>query len=335
MMSKTERKQITILRILKEADRSLDSSRICRQLQATGIEASERTVRYYLLGMDKKGFTENHGKRGRLITQAGLRELETADVFEKVGFLSAKIDRMIYIMDFDLKKRKGRVIINISLIDKESLRLAIPRIISVYHAQYSMGKLVTLYGAGEKVGEIVIPDNMVGIGTVCSVTLDGVLLANGVPTHSRFGGLLELRDGEPFRFVEIINYDGTSMDPLEIFIRSGMTDYLGAAESRNGRIGVGFREAPAESRDRIIDLGCKLEDSGLGAFMTIGWPGQPLIGVPVSEGRVGFVVIGGLTPPAILEEIGIKVNSRALAGLADYEDLFPYWELNERIHALS
>lgn len=335
MISKTEKKQMTILRILRDAERPLDSSKIGRQMQATGIEVSERTVRYYLLEMDKKGFTQNQGKRGRIITPAGLRELESADVYVEVGFLSAKIDRMVYIMDFDLKKRTGKVIINITLIDRASLQRAVPSIISVYHAKYSMGSLIALFKPGESVGEIVIPPDKIGIGTVCSVTLNGVLLAHGIPTFSRFGGLLELRNGEPYRFAQIINYDGTSIDPLEIFIRSGMTNYLGATDSQNGMIGVGFREAPPESRDQIIDLGCQLEESGLGAFMTIGWPGQQLLGIAVNEGRIGFVVIGGLTPPAIMQELGIKSYSSALAGLTDYENLFPYWELNERILALE
>jgi repressor of nif and glnA expression len=172
---------------------------------------------------------------------------------------------------------------------------------------------------------------MIGIGTVCSITLNGVLLANGIPTNSRFGGLLELRDKKPTRFVEIIHYEGTTLDPLEVFIRSGMTDYSGAVESGNGKIGASFREVPAESRDRVIELAKKLEKVGLGGFHTIGWPGRPLLEVPVSEGRVGAIVIGGLNPVAILEEKGIRVHSRALAGLAAYERLFPYQELDQRI----
>jgi repressor of nif and glnA expression len=51
----------------------------------------------------------------------------------------------------------------------------------------------------------------------------------------------------------------------------------------------------------------------------------------VIEGRVGAIVIGGLNPVAILEEQNIKVQSRALAGMVDYERLFPYHEMEERI----
>jgi len=334
MSDKTERKRLSILRVLQESGKPIGSSKITEQLQAAGQDVSERTVRYYLLGMDQEGLTENLGKRGRRVTELGLRELETARVFEKVGFLAARIDQITYGMDFDLDKKTGKVIVNISFLDKRLIRQAAPMMARVFDAGYSMGNLIGLFPPGKKIGEMTVPEGMVGIGTVCSITLNGALLSRGVPTHSRFGGLLELRDHEPTRFVEIITYEGTSVDPLEVFIRSGMTDYVGATANGNGRIGAGFREFPADARDKVIDLAEKLEKVGLGGFMTIGWPGQPLLEVPVSEGRVGAIVIGGLNPTAILEEQHIHVQSRALAGLCDFNELFHYREMDEHIRRM-
>jgi hypothetical protein len=169
------------------------------------------------------------------------------------------------------------------------------------------------------------------VGTVCSITLNGVLLKHGIPTISRFGGLLELQDKKPVRFVEVIMYDGTSIDPLEIFIRSGMTNYLGAIKTGNGRIGASFREFPAESRDLVEHLAERLKRIGLGGLMKIGKQGQALLDIPVNEGRVGAVVIGGLNPVSILEETGIRAYSRALAGLIDFSRLFRYEEMTGRI----
>jgi repressor of nif and glnA expression len=217
------------------------------------------------------------------------------------------------------------------MVEKSQLKSAAPLIKRVFAAGYAMGRLMALLPPGERVGEDVVPEGMVGIGTVCSITLNGVLLAHGIPTYSRFGGLLELQDYKPTRFVQYIHYSGTTLDPLEIFIRSGMTDYLGATKNGNGRIGASFREVPAESRDHVIELAHQLEKVGLGGFMSIGWPGQPLLEIPVNQGQVGAVVIGGLNPAAILEEKGIKSHSRALAALADYQTFFPYEELDERV----
>ena len=88
-----------------------------------------------------------------------------------------------------------------------------------------MGKLMILIGHGETIGILTIPHDKIGFFTVCSITINDILLKHGIPMTSRFGGLLKLKDEKAFRFLEMINYDGTSFDPLEVFIRSGMTDY--------------------------------------------------------------------------------------------------------------
>src|SRR3989339_1504371 len=138
----------------------------------------------------------------------GLLELESARVFDKVGFLTAKIDQLTYRMSFDLHKRSGTVITNISFIKIAQLAEVASQFCRVFSAGYSMGELMAIFEPGERAGGIVIPEDMIGLGTVCSITLNGVLLAHGIPAHSSFGGLLELRGGKPTRFVEIIRYDG-------------------------------------------------------------------------------------------------------------------------------
>ena len=335
MKEKTEKKRLAILRLLYNADKPLGSPEITERLLAAGYDISERTVRFHLLAMDKAGFTESLGRKGRQITERGKKELATARIFEKVGFLAAKIDQMTYRMNFDLTTKEGTVVINISIIEKAQLKRTVPLVSQVFEAGYAMGKLMTLIPHGEHINEISVPYGMVGIGTICSITLNGVLLHHGIPTNSRFGGLLELQDKKPLRFAEIINYDGTSLDPLEIFIRSGMTDCTGATKTGNGLIGASFREVPGDSRDQVVELAKRLEKVGLGGFMIIGWPGQPVLEIPVNEGQIGAVVIGGLNPVAILEEKGIRVNSRALAGLTDYKNLFHYKEFDSRVSEID
>ena len=334
MSEKVKKKQLAILRVLANAEKPLSSARITEQLQGVGHEVSERTVRLYLADLDGEGLTEGLGRRGRRITEAGIDELSAARAYEKVGLLGAKIDKMTYGMDFDLTRRKGTVVINTSLIDRTHFEKAMPMVKRVFAAGYAMGTLMRLFAPGERIGAGTVPDDMVGVGTVCSITLNGVLLSHGIPVTSKFGGLLELRNAEPTRFVEIIHYEGTTLDPLEVFIRAGMTDYLGATQTGNGRIGAGLREVPAESRSRVIDLARRLDGAGLGGFMKIGLPGQQLLEIPVNEERVAVIVIGGLNPMAILEESGIPVRLRALDALAEYKTLFHFEELDDRFRQL-
>ncbi len=331
MVERARKKELMILDVLKNSRVPLSSGRIAEELLLLGHEVSERTVRLYLQGMSQDGLTASNGKRGHQITEFGLNELDSSKVFEKVGFLSAKIDRMTYQMNFDLNTTSGTVVINVTLVEPGQLKKNIPYINKVYADGYAMGSLITFLGPGENLGHISVPEGMIGVGTVCSITLNGVLLKHGIPTVSRFGGLLELRDKKPVRFVEIIMYDGTSIDPLEVFIRSGMTNYMGAIQTGDGKIGASFREFPAESRDTVDHLAEKLKRVGLGGLVRIGMPGQSLLDIPVSEGRVGAIVIGGLNPVSIFEETGVRAYSRALAGLIDFSRLFRYEEMAARI----
>lgn len=331
MATKKGKKELTILRVLRNAGTPLTSSSIAAEMTSLGYEISERTVRHYLQAMDLEGLTGNGARKGHEITERGLRELESTKIIERVGLLSAKIDQMTYRMNFDLNTTSGTVVINVTIVDPRQLAPCIPSISKVYRDGYAMGHFITFLGPGESAGHTTVPEGMIGVGTVCSITLNGVLLKHGIPTVSRFGGLLEIENAVPQRFVEIIMYDGTSIDPLEVFIRSGMTDYMGAIETGAGRIGASFREFPAESRDLVRQLGEKLARIGLGGLVRIGQPGQALLEIPVSEGRVGAIVIGGLNPVSILEETGVRAYSRALAGLIDFSKLFRYEEMESRI----
>ncbi len=327
MNDSIEKKRLAILKTLSRANAPVISQKITEDLLGQGYDISERTVRFHLLSLDKDGLTVDMGKSGRKITEKGITELSKARVFEKIGFLAARIDQLTYLMHFDLEKLEGTVIVNVSLIKRENLAEACPLMCKVFDAGYAMGRLITLFAPNEQLGDTKIPEDYVGVGTVCSITINGVFLAHGIPTNSRFGGLLEIEKHEPTRFVAVINYDGTTLDPLEIFVKSHMTNYRGATSNGNGLIGASLREMPAAGRDRVLELAKELDAAGLGAVMRIGWPGQSILEVPINEGRIGAIVIGGLNPVAILEESGMNILSHTLAGFVDYKRLFHYKEL--------
>lgn len=335
MKERIEKKRLAILRILKESEKPISSQKIVELLNEIGQEISERTVRFHLKDMDADGLTEYVERRGRRITNKGLSEVSKARVVDKVGLINSKIDYFSYKMSFDLTKRAGTVVINISFIPIKDIEKSIIILNHAFENGFSMGNLIGLYFPGDLAGQEIIPEGYFGIGTVCSFTLNGVLTGRGIPVNSIFGGLLEIDNGKPSRFVEIIKYDGTSIDPLEIFIKSGMTDASGAAATGRGRIGANFLEAPGAAREEIISIGEKMRLAGLGTFLTLGWPGHSVLQVPINWGRLGGIVIGGLNPIAILEESGIDVISKAVSGLVEYSTLFSISELNKRYNKLD
>ncbi len=326
-MEKTQRHRSEILQVLGKATAPATSARIARELERAGYQLSERTVRLYLSQLDEDGLTLSRGRRGHVISDRGLAELRTTPSVATIAFLSAKIDQMTFNMSFDLATRTGTVVVNLTLVDPEELAACADEICEVFAKGFAMGTRVALLAPGETLGSLAIPADRVGFCTVCSITMNGVLLKHGVPTNSRFGGLLELCDGRPVRFVEAIVYEGTTIDPLEVFSRSRMTNYRGALRTGNGLIGASFRELPADSRELVLNMNDRLIAVGLGGLLEIGWPGQSLLGQNVTHGRLGVVIAGGLNPMAIMDELGHRVESRALAGLLDYHRLFPYDEL--------
>lgn len=320
------RKMLAILRVLSRGDTPLGARAIGRELEKLGIELSERQVRYHLQFMDERGLTEAVGNAGRVLTDLGRHELDAAQVAEKVGFVAARIDRLAYSTTFDPATGEGDVILNVSLLKAEDLPEALSYAKVAVDVGLSMSGMAVVAQEGEVLGEIV-PEGMVAVGTVCSVTLNGVLLHHYIPVSSVYGGLLQVRDGRPLRFVELVSYSGSSIDPLHIFIASGLTSSWQAATAGEGMVGAGFREIPAVAVHDALELIEQLKDYDLNGVLAVGAPGQPLLELPVGMDRVGLVVVGGLTPMAAASERGIKIEQHAMSTTCPYSRLTPIDEL--------
>lgn len=335
MSERVERKRLLMMKILRESGAPLSSQKIQEQLVSRGMDISERTVRFHLQALDAKGFTGYKEKKGRFLTPRGLMELSKAHVYDRVGFLSSKIDDMTYQMSFNPETAEGSVLVNMSLVNKKYRDEVGTLIPPVFASGLAHGSLMALVDEGEQVGDSIIPEGMVGLGTVCSITYNGALLQAGIPVTSVFGGLLEIHDRAPDRFTAVIRYDGTSLDPLEIYITSRMTSTGDAARDGNGQVGASFREIPASAREHAIDTDSRFTARGLGGFLKLGYPSQSLLDIPVGDGRMGFIVAGGLNATAPLVEEGIPIESKALSGLVPYSSLFFYEELPARLSRLK
>ena len=326
MDERSQRKMLDVLRVLSESDRPLGGARIAQALALGGREMSQRTIRYYLHLSDQQELTKPVGKRGRVLTTKGRRELADAYVVDKVGFVASRIDALTYGMTFRLRQGKGDVVVNLSTLPLEDMHPAAAIMSRVYQAHLSMGQRLLVSGPGRRVGPLEAGPDQCIVATICSASVNGVLLSEGIPTTNRFGGLLQITSGRPTRFLQIINYDGTTLDPLEIFIKGQMTDVSQAVAKGEGVVGAGFREIPAQAAEKARRLSTRMERMGLGGIMLVGRPGQPLLEIPVSPGRVGLVVVGGLNPLAACEEAGMRTLNRAMGTLMPFEDLKPFSE---------
>lgn len=329
MEPEVERKILSILKILSVGKEPLGASLISRQLKKLGIDLSERGVRYHLKIMDERGLTEKFGRQGRMITRKGLEELANALVADRVSLVISKIENLSFLADFDPLTRKGKVILNVSFLpkNKEQLKKSFRLMRDVFKSDFCISDLVTMANSGEKIGELEVPPGKFGFGTVCSVTLHSVIVKSGIPVEARFGGILQVENRQPIRFTELITYEGSSLDPLEIFIRSKMTSVREAARRGSGKILASFREIPAASLAASKDIFKKLKEAGLGGVLAVGRPSQPVLGASVALDRVGVVIAGGLNPLAALSEAHVEAENKAMSTLVEFGELQPFQDL--------
>ncbi|MFA4843563.1 MAG: NrpR regulatory domain-containing protein [Candidatus Margulisiibacteriota bacterium] len=325
-MKEIERRNKMILKLIAEAKTPIGSVELAAKLKEFGLEVPERTVRYYLKSLGDQGLVKIFWKEGRMITSKGREELSNAHVSEKIGLVSSRIESLAYQMDFDIHTRKGRVILNVSLFNAREFKKAIELMKPVFENKLSMGELVLVVEAGEEIGGIIVPPGKVGFGTLCTINLNGILLKHAIPVVSRFGGMLQIEEGRPLRFTDIIDYSGSTLDPHEIFLKSQMTSVNEAIHGA-GKVLAGFREIPAASRDEAEATLRRIEAAGLGTALVLGKSGQTVLGMPVAVERVGLVVAGGLNPVAAAEEAGLETESRALVSLIDHSALINYRDL--------
>ncbi|MCX5806324.1 MAG: NrpR regulatory domain-containing protein [Proteobacteria bacterium] len=314
----------TILRVLDRQQNIMGSTELARELLPHGIELSERTVRHYLKMLDDNGLTFVQGKRGRTITEKGRSELNNSFVSERVNFVISKMDSLSYLTDFNIDAMKGNIILNISFFPEKKLRDALRVMTEVFNSPYVMCNKIIMAKNGERIGDVIIPEGTIGIGTVCSITLNGIFLKAGIPVASKYGGVIEIQEGIPKRFVSLISYEGSSLDPLEIFIRSRMTDITGVIKQNTGKILASFREIPVVSVNEAESLSNKMVRKGIGGKILFGKPNQPLLDIPVGADKVGMIAVGGLNPIAAAEESGIHTESMAMSTLFEYSKLLSF-----------
>jgi HTH-type transcriptional regulator, global nitrogen regulator NrpRI len=326
-----ERKTLMILRILHEAGQPVGSRLISRRMQDRGLPSSERAVRYHFKLMDERGLTRLIGNRdGRVITDKGIEEIGRARVRDKVGLANSRIEILAFQTTFEPETGRGLLPVNISLLSEETFPDALRIMEPVFNAGYTVSRLVAVAGPGQRLAGLLVPEGRVGLATVCSIVVNGVLLKNGIPMDSKFGGILQVKNRHPLRFVELIHYSGSSLAPSEVFIRGKMTSVRSVVDEGEGMILANFREIPAPCLPLMEQQLAGLARAGIDGILMKGDVSEPVCQTPVEMNRVGIVLIGGLNPVACVGEAGLDVDNRAMSAVMEYGEMEPFDQLLKR-----
>jgi len=278
-----------------------------------------------VLNKKRKSSTNNNEKN----LKSSILKLPAKGRELKVSFLLSKAWNLIQNVDFDVETCKGKLITNLSYVDKSDLEESM----EIMAKSYKLSKkyLSPYYKIIEpEKGTKYHENNKVAIATICSLSSDGILINNGIMSTPKYGGLLEVGKN-PF-FTELISYDGSSIDPHEIFIYKNMTyvfkkpnyndNHLNNSEYMNDskKILASVKEVPFIARDKSKEILDGMEKVRLLIFK-IGKPRELIYNAKVDTYNFGFVTGSGLNHMAAIKESGIDVDVRAVQGTAQIDEM--------------
>lgn len=234
---------------------------------------------------------------------------------EQLKFVNHRIDEYALQVTYNPVADTGKVIFNLSLIREEDRPYAVDIIRASNKAGICVSDRMLIAAAGEKIGEKTIPKGCCGIVTMCSITLDAILLRNGIPINPIGGGLLEIKNHTPHRFTSLIRYDATTIDPTQVMISQGSTGIMGVIQSGKGSILANIRESHMEAEPLLFDILDQFASVGFTGILDVGSPNRTVFGVPVTTSYQGIVMIGGANPIAAFIESGRWAETMAMKGL--------------------
>ena len=228
----------------------------------------------------------------------------------QIPFLLSKSWNLIQQVDFNVEKRKGDIIANVSYINKDNLDSALEIMEETYN---SNPKYINPY---YKLVDHPTDDSKLGIATICSLSIDGLLINNGIMSNPIYGGLLELT--EPPLFIDLISYNGTTIDPHKIFLSKNMT----AISTNIGtkKILASFKEIPYIAREYAVYLLDILKNTGFSIYK-IGKPREVTYNAKADNYNFGIVAGSGLNSIGAIKEKGIDIEVKAIEKLIPFEEM--------------
>lgn len=314
----SQRRLVEILRVIESASMPVGARAISDILCSRGYDLGERAVRYNLKILDELGFTKKKGYSGRVITPLGSRELSDALIDDRIGFVNTRIEEYMYKSSFDPQSGLGQVIANTSIVDKTDSDEVINMLIRAFDEGYTISSRALIVDEGDMLSSQEVPAGYLGLATVCSITMDGILMKKGIPVLTSFAGLAEIREKQPYGFTDLIAYAGSSLDPVKVFMGRKVTSVANAIYRGSGRVLANVREVPVAAAKNALDLLDASRSAGFGGLINIGDPSEPILGCPVAAGKMGIAFYAGVNGAVAAEEVGARIKSLPISTLVDY-----------------
>lgn len=335
MTNVSDQRTYDILRLLADHE-PIGSVHLTEYLQERGYSLTERTVRLTLSDLDEAGLTEKVDGKGRRLTAAGRAELERGGVRGRVEHVRERLTDLTSRVTYDPSSDEGRLVIGTVRVP-ESERATLAGVL----ARLDESPLGPVVAAVEPV--TVDGADYLEVTVPSSVTIDGVLLSNGIDSHPDTLGLVEYEtdpdpeslpyeDPEPAvnggairRFTDVIGDERATLDLVELLIDAGRTDVESALDGGTGLVVADNREVPLARYETTRDLATRTRDR-LGGVLDLRRPREP---GPFPWGDPGWT-FASLTYAGAAEcvisrcvESGIAAEWETLAGIRPRSALSP------------
>ncbi|MFB6270924.1 MAG: NrpR regulatory domain-containing protein [Halobacterium sp.] len=327
MSADTDQRTYDILRLLAEHE-PVGSVHLTEYLRERGYSLTERTVRLTLSELDEDGLTEKVGGKGRRLTAAGRAELERGGVSGRVQHVRERLADLTSRVTYDPERDDGDLVVGTVRVPAAE-RDGLERVLSSLAAS-PLGPVVASVESVSVDGE-----EYVDVAAPSSVTVDGVLLSQGIDSHPETLGLVEYdpspdpdsltydddrpgRDGGAVRrFTDVIGDERATLDLVSLLIDAGRTDVTGALDGERGLLVADNREVPLARYETARDLATGTRDR-LGGVLDLRRPRES---GPFPWGEPGWT-FASLTYAGAAEcvisacvEAGLATDWETLAGV--------------------
>ncbi len=239
----------------------------------------------------------------------------------QIIFAISRIENMMYQVTFDPALQKGLIAANVSVIDESDLDDVLFIFRRVMGGGLAVGSYIKVIRDPSSLGQIVFNDRECAIVTPCSITIDSVLLKRGIPVRPVFGGIVQIENGVPMRFTDILTYESTTIDPIDVLMSQDLTSVTDVIATGSGKILANMRIVPMRARERVEDALDMLKSANFDSILWVSEPNTDVLGVPIERDHVGIVAIGGTNPMAAVQEQGIPIRTHAFSELVDVGEM--------------
>jgi len=244
-----------------------------------------------------------------------------------LSFSINRIEDRMHAVSFDPNLGKGKIIVNTVLVPLKYLDDALHTLKEVFYSGIAVAPLSKVIHEGERIGEIKVPKDKVALLTVCSITICGVVLKKGIPITPRFGGILQIENGTPRRFTDVILYRASTVDPLLSLLSQKLTSVNSVMKTGSGKVLANLHEVIMFAQEDLENVFDSLLDVGFSGILEVGEPNLDVLGVPVERNHFAFSLIGGTNPMAVMEERGIPMEGMAMSATIEFNEMVHVDEL--------